>query len=43
MQYIKQLLEGLGTSDADVRFNNARHLLHIAQGQSAGFPSPARC
>lgn len=43
MQYIQQLLEGIGTSDADVRFNNARHLLHIAQGQSRGHLSPTCC
>lgn len=32
IQHIKSLLEGLGSSEAETRFTNARHLLCIAQG-----------
>lgn len=34
LAYIQQLLDGLASPDAEVRFTNARHLLYIAQGRS---------
>ncbi|KAK4703245.1 hypothetical protein P7C70_g2979, partial [Phenoliferia sp. Uapishka_3] len=32
LSHIRSLLEGLSSSDPDVRFTNARHILYIAQG-----------
>ncbi|KAM0755828.1 hypothetical protein T439DRAFT_13398 [Meredithblackwellia eburnea MCA 4105] len=38
--HIRSLLDGLSSSDPDVRFTNARHLLYIAQGAFESSTSP---
>ncbi|ORY85409.1 hypothetical protein BCR35DRAFT_302898 [Leucosporidium creatinivorum] len=40
LEYIQQLLEGLKSLDAEIRFTNARHLLYIAQGSFSSSTSP---
>lgn len=40
LAFIQELLDGLSSSDPDTRFNNARHLLYIAQGASPPCPLP---
>ncbi|KAL8286192.1 hypothetical protein RQP46_004680 [Phenoliferia psychrophenolica] len=40
LSHIRSLLDGLSSTDPDIRFTNARHLLYIAQGAFASSTSP---